>query len=464
MRTINQIKRIEIKGLFGFLNYDIELSGQGIDVITGPNGSGKTTILRLVMAVLEQDLEGLARPRYESITVHAGTEPYEMQTLKPRVRNASVTVLTEIKIQVENIRRNEELRQAANIKFTIDDIEVGTIYNRVKEAHDDDVTGELIEETFKLDPVAQMHQKLAIFYNPQRVTVLNLSRLATPGSQQIETSIDDELGIELSPINRLLQESIARASQVLLDTVATSSQVLVDSMVTRKTSRAKQRNISEPLGELSLPLVEREFRRLKKQFATVGVRLDTSVLDSFFVSEDIRLGEVSPTEAEVSRIAERYVRTLIAGYQQAAIHTERIFAFINQINAALPRYKLLEVYFPKNGSARVKVIQVNPVTNEAIEISKGLSSGEQRLVTLYATILLNSPTTFYLVDEPELSLHPSWIRNLLTGLMAIRGRSQYLIASHSPTLIASHKDLHSDLHMLLLRDNVNHRENVGSEK
>jgi predicted ATPase len=192
--------------------------------------------------------------------------------------------------------------------------------------------------------------------------------------------------------------------------------------------------------------------------------LDTSVLDSFFASEDNHSGEFSPTEAEVTRIAERYVRTLISGYQRAAIHTERIFAFINQINTAMPRYKSLEVYFPRNGSVRVKVSQTNPVTNETVEISKGLSSGEQRLVTLYATILLNSPTTFYLIDEPELSLHPSWIRNLINGLLAIKGANQYLIASHSRTHIASHKHLHSDLHMLLLRENGSNQETVGGEK
>jgi predicted ATPase len=464
MRTINEIKRIEIKGLFGFLNYDIELSGKGIDIITGPNGSGKTTILRLVMAVLEQDLEGLARPRYDSIIVHAGTEPYEMQSLKPRVRNATVTVLTEIKIQVENFRRIEEKRQPAHLRFTIDDIEVGSIYKRTRDAYEDEVTGEFIEERFTLDPPGQMQQKLGVFYAPQRVTVLNLSRMAAEGSQQIETSIEDEVSVDLSPINHLLRDSISRASQVLLDSVATSSQVLVDSLVTRKVPKAKNNNEANPLSEMSLAQIEHEFKRLKSQFITVGVRLDTSVLDSFFAGEATRRREYAVTDSEVSPIAERYVRTLVSGYQKAALHTERIYGFITQINAAMPRYKSIVVHFATSGTARVKVNQVNPTSGETIEISKGLSSGEHRLLKLYATLLLNSPTTFYFIDEPEISLHPSWIRELVTGLSSIRGTSQYFIASHSPTLVSKHKDLHKDLHMLLLNEGSNNNDHRGTEK
>lgn len=472
MRTINEIKRIEIKGLFGFLNYDIELSGQGIDVLTGPNGSGKTTILRLVMAVLEQDLEGLARPRYDSITIHAGTEPYEMQTLKPRVRNASVTVLTEMKIQVENLRRE--------LRFTIDDIEVGSIYKRIRPGYEDEVTGELVEETFQLDPGAQMHQKLGVFYVPQRVTVLNLSRLAASGSQQIETSIEDELTVDLSPINQLLRDSISRASQVLLDSVATSSQILVDYLITPKSRRLSNTELRYPLAELSVNQLSDEFERLRLQFKLVGVELDSSVLESYFEQEVRRVERrirrqqeeddsnpeidrskeyrlnVSPeefmssTESDSKQtyfmpVAEKYVRTMILGYQRAAVHTERIYRFLSRLNAALSNNKSVEVHFPRNGGARIKIIQTNPKTSEEVEISKGLSSGEHRYIKLFATLLLNSPTTIYIIDEPELSLHPEWLDGMIKDLEAIRGKAQYVIASHSPYLVADNLHLHTDL-------------------
>lgn len=439
MRTINEIKRIEIKGLFGFLNYDIELSGQGIDVITGPNGSGKTTILRLVMAVLEQDVEGLARPRYESITVHAGTEPYEMQTLKPRVRNASVTVLTEIKIQVENLRRE--------LKFTIDDIEVGSIYKRIRPGHEDEVTGELIEETFQLDPGAQMHQKLGVFYVPQRVTVLNLSRLTALGSQQIETSIEDEITVDLSPINQLLRDSISWASQVLLDSVATSSQVLVDSVINRRMIDSNKIQNDLPLKTFSLGEVSDEFYRLKNQFITVGVKLDTTLLDQYFRKKlpPYEMGPDSPDISEESYVVEVFVRTLVAGYLDASIHTDRIFRFLTRLNKSFSNHKSAEVYFPQNGASRIRIQQKNPKTDELTEITKGLSSGEHRYIKLFATLLLNSPTTIYIIDEPELSLHPEWLDGMIKDLEAMRGQAQYVIASHSPYLVADNLYLHTDL-------------------
>ncbi|MDE6538189.1 MAG: AAA family ATPase [Muribaculaceae bacterium] len=51
------IEKIKIKGLFGFFDYDIQLPKEGeVMILTGPNGYGKTTILRIIASLLEGDL------------------------------------------------------------------------------------------------------------------------------------------------------------------------------------------------------------------------------------------------------------------------------------------------------------------------------------------------------------------------------------------------------------------------
>ena len=48
------IQSIQIDNLFGRFNYNISAKLEGITIITGPNGFGKSTILRIVLIGLTQ--------------------------------------------------------------------------------------------------------------------------------------------------------------------------------------------------------------------------------------------------------------------------------------------------------------------------------------------------------------------------------------------------------------------------
>lgn len=72
-----------------------------------------------------------------------------------------------------------------------------------------------------------------------------------------------------------------------------------------------------------------------------------------------------------------------------------------------------------------------------------LSSGEQHLVVLlYRLIFGAKKRSLFLVDEPELSLHVAWQRELASDLaeIAAHTESRYLIATHSPSVLAGHMD------------------------
>lgn len=45
------IRNIQIDNLFGRFNYNISTKIEGITIITGPNGFGKSTILRIINAL-----------------------------------------------------------------------------------------------------------------------------------------------------------------------------------------------------------------------------------------------------------------------------------------------------------------------------------------------------------------------------------------------------------------------------
>ncbi|MFF9622087.1 AAA family ATPase [Streptomyces griseosporeus] len=75
--------------------------------------------------------------------------------------------------------------------------------------------------------------------------------------------------------------------------------------------------------------------------------------------------------------------------------------------------------------------------------AEALSSGESQLLTLFCNILSarESPTIF-VIDEPEISLNVKWQRSLVDSLLGCARESeiQLILASHSIELLAAHRE------------------------
>jgi predicted ATPase len=73
---------------------------------------------------------------------------------------------------------------------------------------------------------------------------------------------------------------------------------------------------------------------------------------------------------------------------------------------------------------------------EAEEIGLGsLSSGEKQLLRIGIEALIADGAPV-LIDEPELSMHIDWQRELIPAIRALAPRSQLIIATHSPEIMA----------------------------
>jgi hypothetical protein len=62
-----------------------------------------------------------------------------------------------------------------------------------------------------------------------------------------------------------------------------------------------------------------------------------------------------------------------------------------------------------------------------------LSSGEKQLLILFIEALLQRQQPYiFLADEPELSLHIAWQRNIIPAIREINPNAQIIVATHSP--------------------------------
>ncbi|MCB2262878.1 MAG: ATP-binding protein [Candidatus Thiosymbion ectosymbiont of Robbea hypermnestra] len=75
---------------------------------------------------------------------------------------------------------------------------------------------------------------------------------------------------------------------------------------------------------------------------------------------------------------------------------------------------------------------------------EALSSGEQHELVLHYDLLFRvRPNTLVLIDEPELSLHVAWQKRFLPDLLEIVATAGFdvLIATHSPYIVGDYSDL-----------------------
>jgi predicted ATP-binding protein involved in virulence len=78
-----------------------------------------------------------------------------------------------------------------------------------------------------------------------------------------------------------------------------------------------------------------------------------------------------------------------------------------------------------------------------------LSSGEQNLIILYFNLIFSSDAhTILLIDEPENSLHVAWQQEMLNDYIKIAktNHCQIIFATHSPTFISNRFDLTINLY------------------
>ena len=77
-----------------------------------------------------------------------------------------------------------------------------------------------------------------------------------------------------------------------------------------------------------------------------------------------------------------------------------------------------------------------------------LSSGEQEILVLFYKLIFESYVNILLIDEPEISLHIAWQKELMENLKSVvnlKKNIQVIIATHSPQIISHNWDLQIDL-------------------
>ena len=435
-----KISRIAVHGLFARFDHELTFDPfERITIMFGPNGIGKTTILRIINVLFNRSPRSLGRMPFKIL--HVFFDDGSRLTVDCTRDRSSPFLTYDTSTQQLETYEPELLSKTQEVSFPLRVIEefvpelvrIGSSHWR--KAH----TGEVLDlddvittyaDTLPLD-VEKQEQEIPLWLEEIRTSLPvrfidteRLTALSTYGRRLRSRPSYSRIAQERTV--RRYSEKLADKVQQTLAEYATLSQSLDRTFPTRLVEEPASRPYSKDQLTEVLTLVEK--RRAKIVEAGLLPQEHTS----------LRMPDIDSIDESK--------RSVLAVYAQDATKKLKVFedlyARVNTfVRIANARLSYNQVSVSQEG---LKVLDSDSSTLE-LEM---LSSGEQHeIVLLFDLLFETKKNSFIMVDEPELSLNVAWQREMLKDLQEIAELSDFraLLATHSPQIIGDRWDLTIEL-------------------
>lgn len=444
-----EVSNFKVSGLFGLFDHNIAFQpNERITIMVGPNGFGKTMMLRILNAIFSLRLRRLDRTPFQ----------------KAEVRFDNGSVLTVNRSHHKPGAKNGRSHRGLEITYMLPD---GSCYDPFlldSAFGDDDVSVPLgaiedfIPEIEQIGPSEWMNYRTGEVLDLDDVisdygdhfpgpigTIEYPDWLEGVGNSTPVRYIDTErltgiahhrTGRPRFPRNRYratpgrtirrCSENLGHMIQRTLATYGAKSQGLDRSFPVRLVGAPNDVDIS--VEELQAKLSAVETKR-------------SSIVEAGFIVQDLHaLSMPDIGDVDDSR------RGVLAVYAQDAMEKLEVFDYLYARVNTLKRIANERLMY-KDVAVSAEGLQVIGDDGSALDLEM-LSSGEQHeLVLLYELLFETSENSLVMIDEPELSLHVSWQEAVLEDLqdMAYLSNFRVLLATHSPQIIGDRWDLAVEL-------------------
>jgi predicted ATPase len=436
---MKEIKRFQAIGIYGYLDIDLCFNKE-LTFLYGLNGSGKTTALKLMMALLEPALAPLLSIPFETAEVQG--EDHELgevainATKHDDILTISCTASPDavFSLSTANLTAEEALG-AFSIEFKQHPVNktISKIYSPI-------FLG--IDRLFRTPPVRERFRtargQLAIDFSREKSLQ---DSLIDSGLSEV-AYIVEEFMRNVRRRQLSVDEKFRRA--VLLDAF---SYITPDHGMTLEPDpsyirdlSSKSEAITQAFARLNLDEEVKEksfkfFAQLEEiadrirhlKIARTDANKDEEELDSLFIKWFVN-------QPQLDRI-DRLFRAATQ-YQEELDRITRPFdAFISITNKFFEQTGKSIV--PRAGDIRIEV-------NGKRRTIGCLSSGERQMLIILAHLSLNhrlKKDGVFVVDEPELSLHMAWQDMFVDAIQSANPNLQLILATHSPAIIGGRDDL-----------------------
>lgn len=433
-QQLRRLHRVEVDGLFGLYDHCIHLDlNDRVTFLHGPNGVGKTTVLKMIDAVLTDRFDCFRNIPFNRLLLRFDDETeleldmtYARELAEGRIRFAANG-------HIESVAVESALSNAAAIAAEVGYLErEGNIWVDIRDG-ESLTDGEVVERfaglrltsglALRHRVVSEEVQQLREFLGATNSHFIGAQRLVRPRNLQRWSHRSEAMSSRVvecgTDLMRRIDDTMAEYGR--------QAQVLDQSFPQRLLQRSGA-NDNLPIEEIQerMSELDRKTEELKK----IGI-LDETPIHQFPL-----VGDMEKSQAGVMTLYVDDTTKKLEVLEDLASRAQLLLASLN----GKFQHKQMRV-------DRGKGLIVDGEHGDSLP-PDALSSGEQHELILHYDLLFRvAPNTVVLLDEPELSLHLEWQSRFLTDLMAIVQLASFdaVVATHSPSIVGGRDDLMVEL-------------------
>jgi len=393
-----KIKKFEVVGLFDYEKPITINLNEDLNILSGRNGAGKTTILKLMWYLISGNFDkAAAEIKFKSAKII--TDKYEL-TVKINYSKKDQPFETNLKLS--NISDLKNYEDDPNLSKIIQNNakNFNKNYNWFLTQY---IDSSFFLPTFRMIEGGFMTEKYDIKHDLLKEFYLNINQESD--FSNVENSLK-KLSTNLTKRNHKFITSIS----------------------------AKEIDIF-----------------LVKKYAEIMKKVNVNQKENLkFLSEKLNiLLKKSDNEIEKNSNSEKLLELndiLHSLNSENAQLNEPIYKLRSALRDFIPHYNIefdQKVYFSKIDESESKINDLDSLEDGDYELEESssqdknsltiscLSAGEKQLLTFVAYNIFYSNTIFF-IDEPELSLHVDWQSKLFSLLKEQNSSNQFVISTHSP--------------------------------
>jgi predicted ATPase len=370
------IKSLKAIGVNRSMSFDLQFH-EDINVVTGKNGSGKTTILKLLWYAISGNLERII-PEIEF-------ESFEVETDKVFVRM---------------LRETRQKRAIIKLSYRIGDGDKKELEKPV-------------ERSGRWDELMEVNRQVA---RASGSSVFFPTFRRIEGGFSISARRDEE-------IVRYMEGGIIRTTGVYLANNSTAIQQAMNELSERVSVGAHRFVASISTDDIN--------RLVTSKYAEISEKNNRLHMDlSRFILRQVGEKASSPVGTGAVEVADTLddIRQRARHVTQESDALLRPFTVLSDLMIKIFQHKGIKLAGPVTlGEAR-----------DAIS-SDVLSAGEKQMLSFLCYNAFANQTSIF-IDEPEISLHVDWQRILFPILLQQSTGNQFIVATHSPFIYSKYAD------------------------
>jgi predicted ATPase len=416
------IKDVEVKGFWGRTGAAASFFTD-VTIFIGLNGTGKTTFINLISAVLTVDLFQLSSLQFEEITINL-IEPNKKYKRKITVVNS------------------QEPSSAFNA-YSIYEYKVGTRTYTVSLTPDARLRKPLSEKE-SLRYLSPDTRREYMSLKREISSLVEISQISVY-RQVTSESFEGDPRQRATAVDERLQQLFERFSRY---------QLKLETQLNERSTRFQQEALgsllyneefdefdSHRLQDISEMDLETQGDRLSSAFKELGIQGKSEQITKHIdkLRDALKGLKESPKIVSVNNV---FALPLI-------YRTNRIIDLLNKSEEDKkkiiePRQRFFDTLrsfmtnkkFQYDNKFGALFFSLDGVAEDTF-IWSSLSSGEKQLLIQFMEVVLQEgKSLIFIADEPELSLHVTWQEKLLKALRDLNENAQLIVATHSPDIVA----------------------------